>query len=843
MGSVQQRRSTEKSREKKIYIPKTYRKKDIQQNVWAVYRMIYPYLWGALSLAFSAMMGWGVLAYNPNFPSWSTVTTVHTDISWLDYVMNFQTDFLLQMIGIGMFAYIAIFAVWGGFLVSRRRISYLRSRVLFAVFSSAIFAMIGAACEPQFVSIFSNAAILMPAGFGGAFGRLILTNLAAVLNVLPSPIYYLLISALGLLGISLFVLSLGFSNEQIQRIMKSIGLIVLKFGQYAYIAIRFVIHATALIARRIKERFSRHSDEFEPVIRKSTHPATARQEPAFDTAYTHAEEAYDDGDRAPWDDDEPVEPITPVQKKGIVESFKEKTFKKPEPKKISRTNNSQYRGPSLDLLTPSAPSIKDPSLSRKALEENAERLMKVLNEFGVKGRILGVKPGPVVTLYELEPAAGVKSARIISLADDIARSMSARSARVSVIPGRNAMGIELPNEHRETVYFREILSSADFQDNSCQLPLGLGKDIGGHPIITDLAKMPHLLVAGTTGSGKSVGINAMILSLLYKLSPNECKFIMIDPKMLELSVYDGIPHLLSPVVTEPKKAIVALKWVVQEMEARYRAMAQLGVRNIQGYNDKLRRSTDAGEVLSRRVQTGFESETGAPVFEDQALDMTLFPYIVVVVDEMADLMLVAGKEIEAAVQRLAQMARAAGIHLIMATQRPSVDVITGTIKANFPTRIGFQVTSKIDSRTILGEQGAEQLLGRGDMLYMEAGGRIRRVHGAFVADDEVERIVTQLKVQQDPNYVDIYAVAEDAGGSYDPDMMGGKDGSGDELYDKALSIVLSEGKVSTSFIQRHLSIGYNRAAKIVDVMEKEGVISAPNHVGKREILVPHERGR
>jgi DNA segregation ATPase FtsK/SpoIIIE, S-DNA-T family len=843
MGSVQQRRSTEKSREKKIYIPKTYRKKDIQQNVWAVYRFIYPYLWGALCLMFAAMMGWGVLAYNPNFPSWSTVTTVHTDISWLDYVMNFQTDLLLQMVGIGMFAYIAILAVWGCFFVSRRRISHLRSRVLFAVLSSGIFAVMGAAFEAQFAALFSNVALLMPAGFGGAFGRLILTYLAAVLKVLPSPVYYLLISALGLLGISLFVLSLGFSNQHIQEMMKSVGRIVLKIGQYAYIAIRFVMHATTLIARRIKDRFSRHSDEFEPVIRKSSQPSMERREPAFDAAYNNVEEDYADNDAAPWDDDEPVAAVEPVQKKGIVESFKEKTFKKPEPKRVSRTYGSQYQAPSLELLTPSAPSIKDPSLSRKALEENAERLMRVLNEFGVKGRILGVKPGPVVTLYELEPAAGVKSARIISLADDIARSMSARSARVSVIPGRNAMGIELPNEHRETVYFREILSSSDFQDNSCQLPLGLGKDIGGHPIITDLAKMPHLLVAGTTGSGKSVGINAMILSLLYKLSPNECKFIMIDPKMLELSVYDGIPHLLSPVVTEPKKAIVALKWVVQEMESRYRSMAQLGVRNIQGYNDKLRRATDAGEVLSRRVQTGFDSETGAPVFEDQALDMTLFPYIVVVVDEMADLMLVAGKEIEAGVQRLAQMARAAGIHLIMATQRPSVDVITGTIKANFPTRIGFQVTSKIDSRTILGEQGAEQLLGRGDMLYMEAGGRIRRVHGAFVADDEVERIVTQLKIQQDPNYVDIYAVAEDTDGSYDPDMVGGKEGSGDELYDKALSIVLSEGKVSTSFIQRHLSIGYNRAAKIVDVMEREGVISAPNHVGKREILVPHERGR
>jgi S-DNA-T family DNA segregation ATPase FtsK/SpoIIIE len=844
MGSVQQRRATEKSREKHIYIPKTYRKKDIQQNVWAVYRFIYPYVWGVLCLMFSAMLGWGALAYNPNFPSWGTVTTIHTDIAWLEYVMNFQTDFLLQMIGIGMFSYIVIFAVWSGFFVSRRRMSHPRSRVLFAVLSSGIFAVMGAAFEPQLAGLFPNVAMLMPAGYGGAFGRLMQTYLATVLNVLPSSVYYLLMPAMGLLGISLFVLSLGFSNRQIQGAIKFVGRFVLRVARYAYIAIRFVMHATTLIARRILDRFSRQSDEFEPVVRKSSQSTTTRREPVFDAKTPHAEENYDDDDAAAhWDDNEHVALVEPAQKKGIVESFKEKTFSKPEPKKVVRTSGSQYQAPSLELLTPSVPSIKDPSLSRKALEENAERLMRVLNEFGVKGRILGVKPGPVVTLYELEPAAGVKSARIISLADDIARSMSARSARVSVIPGRNAMGIELPNDNRETVYFREILSSFDFQDNSCQLPLGLGKDIGGHPVITDLAKMPHLLVAGTTGSGKSVGINAMILSLLYKLSPNECKFIMIDPKMLELSVYDGIPHLLSPVVTEPKKAIVALKWVVQEMEARYRAMAQLGVRNIHGYNDKLRCATDAGEVLSRRVQTGFDSETGAPVFEDQTLDMTLFPYIVVVVDEMADLMLVAGKEIEAAVQRLAQMARAAGIHLIMATQRPSVDVITGTIKANFPTRIGFQVTSKIDSRTILGEQGAEQLLGRGDMLYMEAGGRIRRVHGAFVADDEVERIVTQLKVQQDPNYVDIYAVADDADGSYDPDMMGGKEGSGDELYDKALSIVLSEGKVSTSFIQRHLSIGYNRAAKIIDVMEKEGVISAPNNVGKREILVPHERGR
>jgi S-DNA-T family DNA segregation ATPase FtsK/SpoIIIE len=852
MGNTQPRRPAQKSKEKKIYIPKTYRKKDMQQNMWAVYRFMYPYMWGTLCLIFSVMTGWGVLAYDPNFPSWSTVTTVHPDVSWLDYVMNFQTDVLLQMIGIGLFSYLFIITVWGGFLISRRRISHLRSRALFGVLSSLIFSIVGAANETLFTSMFSHTATLLPAGFGGAFGRIIIGRFSAILSGLPSSLYYLLSAALGLLGVSLFLLSLGFSNQQIRGMMSAVKGFMLRIWYYVYIALRFITHVIGIVTRRLKDRFSTHSAGDEPKTYRA-HTSTARREPAFDAAYSNShdpedDEEYDDyesDDHAPWED-EPSKPVTPVQvpvKKSILESFKEKTLKKPEMRKAGKASHSHYQAPSLDLLTPSPPAVKDPSLSRKVLEENAERLMRVLNEFGVKGRIIGVKPGPVVTLYELEPAAGVKSARIISLSDDIARSMSARSARVSVIPGRNAMGIELPNDHRETVYFREILSSSDYQDNSCQLPLALGKDIGGHPIITDLTKMPHLLVAGTTGSGKSVGINAMILSLLYKLSPDECKFIMIDPKMLELSVYDGIPHLLSPVVTEPKKAIVALKWVVQEMEARYRAMAQLGVRNIQGYNDKLKRSMDAGEVLSRRVQTGFDPESGAPVFEDQALDMTLFPYIVVVVDEMADLMLVAGKEIEAGVQRLAQMARAAGIHLIMATQRPSVDVITGTIKANFPTRIGFQVTSKIDSRTILGEQGAEQLLGRGDMLYMEAGGRIRRVHGAFVGDDEVERIVTQLKVQQDPNYVDIYAVAEDADGNYDPDMMGSRDGSGDELYDKALSIVLTEGKVSTSFIQRHLSIGYNRAAKIVDVMEKEGVISAPNHVGKREILVPHERGR
>lgn len=831
MGNTPQRRYHSRSTEKKIYIPKNYRRKDIQQNVWAVYRFIYPYTWGMCSLILAAVISWGIIAYDPSYPSWGTLTTQHSDISWLNYFVNFQADIMLQLWGIGVFVYIGVFATWGIFLLLRRRISYLKSRAFLAIVSSLIWACIGGMNEAKLASIFSATAVILPSGFGGAIGKLLVSHLDHVFKTFPSFVYYLVITVFFFLGFSLSVLSLGFTNEQIRTILRRTRKAV-ELALFAiHIAARFIIYVLGVMGKRLRGMLIRNKETVPEKGRQSVNSAYERRDPDININ-------IDKEEQVPWEEDAIKEPI----KRGIVESFKEKTFKKAESRKL-RSSLVGYHAPSLDLLTPPAQAIKDPSLSRKALEENAERLMQVLSEFGVKGRILGVKPGPVVTLYELEPAAGVKSSRIISLADDIARSMSARSARVSVIPGRNAMGIELPNEHRETVYFREILSSVDYRDNSCQLPLGLGKDIGGHPIITDLAKMPHLLVAGTTGSGKSVGINAMILSLLYKLSPDECKFIMIDPKMLELSVYDGIPHLLSPVVTEPKKAIVALKWVVQEMEARYRAMAQLSVRNIQGYNEKLRKATEAGEVLSRRVQTGFDGETGAPVFEDQNLDMTLFPYIVVVVDEMADLMLVAGKEIEAAVQRLAQMARAAGIHLIMATQRPSVDVITGTIKANFPTRIGFQVTSKIDSRTILGEQGAEQLLGRGDMLYMEPGGKIRRVHGAFVGDEEVERIVSQLKTQQDPNYVDIYSVSEDLIGEYGIDSMDAPGESVDDLYDKALSIVLSEGKVSTSFIQRHLSIGYNRAARIVEYMEKEGVISAPNHVGKREILVPHEKGR
>jgi S-DNA-T family DNA segregation ATPase FtsK/SpoIIIE len=502
--------------------------------------------------------------------------------------------------------------------------------------------------------------------------------------------------------------------------------------------------------------------------------------------------------------------------------------------------HSEFELPPLSLLE-SAEGVQTHHLSDDALEENARMLENVLDDYGVKGEIVAVRPGPVVTMYELEPAPGLKASRVIGLADDIARSMAALSARVSTVPGRSVIGIELPNEHREKVVLREILSSRDFGDSNMRLPLALGKDIGGDSMVANLAKMPHLLIAGTTGSGKSVAINTMILSLLYKLTPQECRMIMIDPKMLELSVYDGIPHLLSPVVTDPKKAVVALKWTVGEMEERYRKMSKMGVRNIEGYNGRVREALAKGELFSRTVQTGFDEDTGEPIFETEENTPEVLPYIVVIVDEMADLMMVAGKEIEACIQRLAQMARASGIHLIMATQRPSVDVITGTIKANFPTRISFQVTSKIDSRTILGEMGAEQLLGMGDMLYMAGGAKITRCHGPFVSDEEVEEIVNHLKAFGTPDYINgvVDGPDEDKENSIDAVLgLGGNTDGEDALYDTAVAIVAKDRKCSTSYIQRKLAIGYNKAARLVEQMEDQGLVSAANHVGKREILIP-----
>ncbi|GGC12036.1 DNA translocase FtsK [Marivita lacus] len=565
-------------------------------------------------------------------------------------------------------------------------------------------------------------------------------------------------------------------------------------------------------------------------------------------------------DMTDWDDyDDAAQAYAPATSASIPVPEARKVVQQPQRKPLQPSKRAQeeaqprlrFEEKQVDYDLPPLGLLMDPvnierhHLSDEALEENARMLEAVLDDYGVKGEIVSVRPGPVVTMYELEPAPGLKASRVIGLADDIARSMSALSARVSTVPGRSVIGIELPNEKREMVSFREILSTRDYGDGTQKLPLALGKDIGGDPVVANLAKMPHLLIAGTTGSGKSVAINTMILSLLYKLTPADLRLVMIDPKMLELSVYDGIPHLLSPVVTDPKKAVVALKWVVGEMEDRYRKMSKMGVRNIDGYNGRVADALSRGEMFERTVQTGFDDETGEPIFESEELQPVKMPYIVVIVDEMADLMMVAGKEIEACIQRLAQMARASGIHLIMATQRPSVDVITGTIKANFPTRISFQVTSKIDSRTILGEMGAEQLLGQGDMLYMAGGSKIIRCHGPFVSDEEVEEIVTHLKAYGPPEYVGGVVQGPDDEKADNIDAVlglntGGNTDGEDALYDQAVGIVVRDRKCSTSYIQRKLAIGYNKAARLVEQMEEEGVVSSANHVGKREILVPEQ---
>ncbi len=571
-------------------------------------------------------------------------------------------------------------------------------------------------------------------------------------------------------------------------------------------------------------------------VQRAKAPASgARVEPRFD-AYGRAapplqptaeqDEDYDE------EEEEAAAAPAPVRRRAA-------------PRSATRRSSGGYELPSLNLL--GAPRASErTTLSKELIDANAQALETVLGDFGVRGEIINARPGPVVTLYELEPAPGIKSSRVIGLADDIARSMSAVSARVAVVSGRNAIGIELPNPTREKVVLRELLTGRDYNEHAAKLPLCLGKTIGGESVIVDLSRMPHLLIAGTTGSGKSVAINTMILSLVYRLRPDQCRLIMVDPKMLELSVYDGIPHLLTPVVTDPKKAVVALKWAVREMEERYKKMSKLGVRNIEGYNARLAEAKANGEKLTRTVHTGYDKESGEAIYEKEELDLDPLPFVVVIVDEMADLMMVAGKDIEGAIQRLAQMARAAGIHCILATQRPSVDVITGTIKANFPTRISFQVTSKIDSRTILGEMGAEQLLGQGDMLYMAGGGRISRVHGPFVSDDEVEKVVRHLKSQGQPDYLEEVTAGDDEiegddGAVFDSTGMGLAEGG--DLYSQAVAVVKRDRKASTSYIQRRLQIGYNRAATLMERMEQEGIVGQPNHAGKREILIPEEPER
>jgi S-DNA-T family DNA segregation ATPase FtsK/SpoIIIE len=737
-------------------------------------------------------------------------------------------DLGIQSLGLASIVLFLPLAAWGWHLMARTAPNRRKWRLL-AWPASVLMLAAALSALPQPKSW------PLPNGLGGLLGDFIIAGAHIIGPFLPeAAVSFVAGLAFFVVGMALLFFACGTSTSRLIALWAPRSSAA---GEWANAwlgaGMHFVIHTAGVLRRllRRKPRAEPYDEDYEteeedwddeqPVV-----DPDGRIEPSFGPAPLVDEDNEDSDD----EDDDVTSPNYRITR------LEQKDKKKRHTSIHAHFSDEPYDPPSFKLLQQQPRSARRSSVSDEVLQENARELEGVLQDFGVKGEITNVRPGPVVTLYELEPAPGTKSSRVIGLADDIARSMSAIAARVAVVPGRNAIGIELPNDRREMVVLRELLESSDFQDSDARLALALGKTIGGEPIIADLSRMPHLLIAGTTGSGKSVGINTMILSLLYRLSPEQCKFIMIDPKMLELSVYDGIPHLLAPVVTDPKKAVVALKWTVREMEERYKRMSKLGVRDIKGYNSRVLHAEAKGEVLTRTVQTGFDRSTGRAIYEQEEMDYEAMPYIVVIVDEMADLMMVAGKDIEAAVQRLAQMARAAGIHLITATQRPSVDVITGTIKANFPTRVSFQVTSKIDSRTILGEQGAEQLLGQGDMLYMAGGGRIMRVHGPFVADDEVEKVVRHLKKQGVPAYLD--AVTDEAENEDEDGAEASEYGSsGDDLYDQAVAIVLRDRKVSTSYVQRRLGIGYNRAATLIERMENEGLIGAANHAGKREILV------
>jgi S-DNA-T family DNA segregation ATPase FtsK/SpoIIIE len=724
-------------------------------------------------------------------------------------------DLLTQLFGLAALALVLPLAIWGWRLASHRPLSRERIRLAFWMLGVPLWAACAAALP-------RSAAWPLPAGLGGVTGDWMLRLPAFISGgTLSDPLRAVAAVALAIAALLCLavVAGFGFHSHAGDADEDEEG------KQRASISIGWIAHGFLSFKARLRRLLWRRS----PIGAASGRDmimAERRTEPRFDAgaAATLAPQIEPEVDEEHRDD-----ALTPGR---------------PRPRatpRAQRRSSGGYVLPPIELLAAAKASGRA-VLSADALATNAAALEGVLGDFGVRGEIINTRPGPVVTLYELEPAPGIKSSRVIGLADDIARSMSALSARVAVVAGRNAIGIELPNPTREKVYLRELLAGGDYADSTAKLPLCLGKTIGGEAMIVDLARMPHLLIAGTTGSGKSVAINTMIMSLVYRLRPEQCRLIMVDPKMLELSVYDGIPHLLSPVVTDPKKAVVALKWAVREMEERYKKMSKLGVRNIEGYNARLLEAKAKGEKLTRTVHTGYDKESGEAIYEREELDLEPLPFIVVIVDEMADLMMVAGKDIEGAVQRLAQMARAAGLHVILATQRPSVDVITGTIKANFPTRISFQVTSKIDSRTILGEQGAEQLLGQGDMLYMAGGGRISRVHGPFCSDDEVEKIVRHLKSQGTPQYLEAVTAAEDEDEDGNPifDATGMAAPEGGDLYQQAVEVVMRDRKASTSYIQRRLQIGYNRAASLMERMEKEGVVGQANHAGKREILVGEE---
>jgi DNA segregation ATPase FtsK/SpoIIIE, S-DNA-T family len=800
---------------------------------------------GLVALAGVAGLTLALLTWSVSDPSLNHATSAHVH-NFLGAPGAIVADLVMQFIGLASAALLAPPAFWGWALITQRRLE--RPRLKAVLYLSSVVAAAGLASLLP-----APGSWPLPTGLGGVIGDAIL---AIPRHVLPGSPWATIGLGAGLAGVAILGLAAasgvgsasGSSAED--RVGNAAGTAraraLARFDDeddedepsFGMVSIGAVIHAL-LTAKGTLRRMTLRGAQTASDSRSIPGPAPA---PASAAPWSSLRDA---------DDISTIAAAYAPRVQGSTPSLSNSAARgasaAPAPTLATGPAVAGATSPRRDWIMPSIMMLTEPKksvgakVSQDALEQNARLLEGVLDDFGVKGEIVNVRPGPVVALYELEPAPGIKSSRVIGLADDIARSMSAVSARVAVVQGRNAIGIELPNQRRETVYLRELLASEEFGKSNHRLPIALGKTIGGEPVIVDLTRMPHLLVAGTTGSGKSVAINTMILSLLYRMKPERCRLIMVDPKMLELSAYDGIPHLLTPVVTDSKKAVIALKWAVREMEDRYKKMSKVGVRNIDGFNARVAEAVAKGEALTRTVQTGFDKETGEAIYESEEIPLDELPYIVVVVDEMADLMMVAGKDIEGAIQRLAQMARAAGIHLIMATQRPSVDVITGTIKANFPTRISFQVTSKIDSRTILGEQGAEQLLGQGDMLYMAGGGRIARVHGPFVSDNEVEKVVAHLKKQGAPEY--LYAITEDNEASEDddeaplpsPGSMDAEESA--DYYDRAVNIVLRDRKVSTSYIQRRLSVGYNKAASLVERMEKEGVVSAPNHAGKREILV------
>ena len=773
---------------------KKSRKKESKNETKSWGTKILGVLSGTALIVFCICLILAMAGYNPSDESFN-VSNSEKISNFMGRFGSYSADFIVNSYGLAVFVFLIPVLIWGYLLIRHQKIIEFKIR-LFALLLGIV--SLGGVLDRLFaaplekINLLGKFSHLLPEALAGMFKSWGLSGYenAAVLALLS------------LMALMSFNLAAGITFKHWSRALRAIGACIYAVGLGIYGFARRLGAPRALAEPRMENTVSKTKEKSRKEPTLSSAPASEKEKarPAQNTS---------------------AEVIAFTGRKG--------------------NGNGGYQYPDINLLKRPKEKI-GLSISEKELNETARALEGVLEEFGVHGEIVKIRPGPVVTLFELEPAPGTKTSRVISLADDIARSMSAVSVRIAVVPGSNTIGIEIPNAKREIVWLRDLLEDSNFVDSKNALNVVLGKDIGGKNIYADLTKMPHLLVAGTTGSGKSVGVNAMSLSLLYRMTPEECKFILIDPKMLEFSMYNGIPHLLTPVITDPAKAVIGLKWAVREMEERYRAMACLSVRNINGYNLKLKELREKGEKPMRTIQVGFDPETGKPKYEQQMLDTTPLPYIVIVVDEMADLMLVAGKEVEAAIQRLAQMARAAGIHLIMSTQRPSVDVITGTIKSNFPTRISFQVTSKIDSRTILGEQGAEQLLGKGDMLYMPAGLRPQRIHAGFVEDAEVEAVVEFLKSQRQPEYVEGITEGElemkgkDAGALFDRTAMGGASNGKDDLYEQAVAIVRNDKKASTSYIQRRLGIGYNKAASLIERMEDEGVITPADHVGRREVI-------